>query len=485
MLQKMRIKTHRKLLFVLLIIIILVGRQSVFAQVNNATNWSDPEVIFEFPNLEALPITSISAIEDPRGNLHVFWSIGSPLEESGIYYSKSEGGFWSSPIDVLVSPENDPVGQVSAKIDTDGNIHLTWHEMKGLYYSQVDYRMADQPNAWLRPKLLVENSNTSSLWVDHDGVVHMLYTVITRDNAVLYSRCEDLCTQFFETTRVADIDDGQAAGYTSLLVDGGGNLHAAWGQFESPAGWPPTGVFYSRSLDAGALWMPAVQVGGENQGHPTLFESSGGKLHLVWLATATTGRYYTYSLDQGENWAKTLRFDPYEVTGLNVGVARIVEDSLGALYLVMGGGPGGLDAINDARWLGVNWSPLERITPGGQLFPELILTKGNRLNLFYVSAQGNSDQVLYSWRNTGSPEIDVSGVDPELIGGIPTSVIPTELSLIKTALPKATTTVSVDINQEKQGSLDLISRIPIISGITAAMLVFMVFLVIRRIQRRK
>lgn len=431
-----RYVTWFALLTAALVLVISTGNtERVSAQ--SGTGWAEPTVLYQYTDTTESTVTPINRptiIADSAGGLHLFWAIVSPPEESAIFYMYGDGQTWSNPVDILVGPNRTQTNSnASVALDSQGFLHVIWQN-SGLYYSRAHLSQAGTALGWSTPELIAPSSLFNALFVDHDGMLHVAFTTGDASNDVFYTRLDRDMPRWSDPIQVSQTDNDQATGNPAILVTPDGALHIAWGSFQKPQGWPPTGTFYARSLDNGESWQDVVQLGADSQGVPALF-GLNTSLHLVWLRSLP-GRFYSISDDNGATWRPVQPLTP-EVSGLLVGSPQFSLDSAEQLHLCMGGAYGGLDdVILCSQWSEDSWQPLARVTnsvEGGESSPGLAITGGNRLHLVWFR-YGTND-IIYTYRDTRAPAVPLAA-QAALEPILPLPVSPTPTTVVApTATP--------------------------------------------------
>ncbi len=117
-------------------------------------------------------------------------------------------------------------------------------------------------------------------------------------------------------------------------MDGAGRLHAVWTEYQLPGGWPPTGVYYSRSTDGGVTWSAARQMAPEWHAQIGVTTVGNDAVHLVWRSTVgRDGTFHQVSLDGGDTWAAPDRND--DLGGIS-GLPSFAVDTAGTLHYLIG-----------------------------------------------------------------------------------------------------------------------------------------------------
>jgi hypothetical protein len=356
------------------LIIVLGAYQQVQA---NQGDLPDSVVLFEYtePFETSWTLNQPALVANPDGRLHLFWGV-SPVQDTAIYYMELADGVWSEPADILLGPNMQTANaEVSAVLDSRGYLHVIWYN-NGLYYSYAFAEAAKDPRAWHEPVEIAPSATDGRLFVDGNDRLHVIY-VDSQDPTVLsYLYCESAACNWTAPSMVATAGQGEAIRLPNLWISTEGILHAVWGQVQLPDGWPPTGVYYSRSFDDGFTWSQSVQLGGEGQGNPAIIGLGEDELHLIWLATQP-GRYHTRSSDGGATWRGVQQFTPV-YGGMLVGHVSLILDSTQQIHLFVGGSGLLLHSI----WNGQQWLPFEPIGRGERAVAAI--TQGNTLHLVWL-----------------------------------------------------------------------------------------------------
>jgi hypothetical protein len=111
-------------------------------------------------------------------------------------------------------------------------------------------------------------------------------------------------------------------------------MHILWTRSTLPSGQGPLSINYSSSNDGGESWSnPQIVV--ENPVIWSQIVGSGEQtVHRLWQEVGTSGTtfWHEQSLDDGENWIRTV---PVSVFGETEGTPNLIRDSAGRLHLIL------------------------------------------------------------------------------------------------------------------------------------------------------
>lgn len=418
----MRMQAIRWLLLCLILAALsgLVSSPPSMAQ--GGTEWSDPMLLSDpYYSSQASTIAA-----DPQGNVHVMWSQATaedPLaaNSDALFYTRWDGESWTSPIDVLVSPDGKGAGSPELATTPDGMVHAIW--VTGgligstLLYSHAPACCADKPQNWSPPVALDSSVlDTAALIADTTGRLHVAYAPRDRPSTVAYLRSDDGGATW--PTQV-DVSADSLSGdeyviSPRLAADERGRVHMVWSVQPAPGRY----VMYARSDDGGDSWStPQVIDSWANAAYrpeygPTLIdvEAHGqDEVHLIWDGAPTVERNHSWSSDGGDTWSAPQVVFP-EVTKLGrSGWNDMVFDSSGALHAVSLVGTGG--ALH-SQWDGRVWSASKDISKSAQFpadagpeFLQSALSLGNRLHVTWLSKSNRPFTVWYVEGITAAPAV--------------------------------------------------------------------------------
>jgi len=374
----------------LLVLFTLLPLNNVQSQSENY--WSAPINISSYDQQARQP----TAIADRQGWVHVIWAgtwrEDNDLQEQGygntLYYSRWNGKTWSPPIDILIGPNN-TTSFPSLAVDPYGILHLMWISDAQIFYSSALIENAASAKGWSKPAP-IPSTHTAGAFIVHlqsgdDGVLHAVAT--EKSNLIQYITSKDNGNtwqevSFVVASRTHYLHDPR------LLIDQSGNLHILWSQYEKPNNWPPAGLYYSRSLDKGRVWLSPILISSEGaEGRGVIWERIPGEIHIIWSGTGeNTGRYHRYSMNSGETWSGITQIEEIHAT-FGTTLHGLITDSANNLFLVSG-----IESIMAGEWKNSKWeiesNPISPMKP-----TELERYECGSINL--VAATGNELFAIY------------------------------------------------------------------------------------------
>ena len=372
--------------------------------------WSEPIVVFRTTGLAARPVLTA----DAQGDVHLFFAFGgtSGQPARALMYARLHGASWSDPVEVLATPKGGTLNFPAATSDGRGLLHVLWQggPLNRIYYSSAAVAEAASPNRWSATRPLSEGGAFggglgSDIVTGPDDSLHVLYASLGGN--VYYRRSTDAGNRWSESVRVSQVGTSEATDYPRVAVDESGCLHATWTQFRLPNGWPPTGGFYSQSVDGGQTWSPPLEVAGENYGIVNVAAVGADRVHLVWNAVIRIGdRLHQWSSDGGRSWSDVHRII-LDLKGGFTGYPAVAIDAAGTLHLATGldGAAGKQGGIYYLMWREHDWtdpSPISQGAVGKTAVdsPSVTVSGGNHLHVVYAD---DSERIWYTSRIADAP----------------------------------------------------------------------------------
>lgn len=409
--EKLR-RTHLKKILTLFIILSFCITTLVI-EVNAQNSWTSAELIYSSSEVE-----SPMGVSDRYGNLHLFWwglrkGVEPDTEKTSIIYSKWDGESWTSPTDILISLNNERSYMPAAVIDKDEQVHIIWNGNQ-LYYSSASSDSADSPQSWSKPLGISGGRNMAtqaSIAIGRENELHVMFSEAGKD--VYHVVSTDNGASWNEPNIVTSVQDGYCTLMPHIAIDSNNVIHIVWSQAPLPEAYPPSGIYYSRSEDGGTTWTDARELAGEGYGEANIVLDSNMNVHTVWNGRATVaGRYHRISEDGGATWSNVdVIVDPLKSAAGLTGEPGLVADSRGRIYFIGGGS-------YFSVWEKGEWSEpillasISIYNPIYIEFPQLVITKGNRLNAIIMDGRKN---LWHTWTTIDAPEEMAANVINEFV----------------------------------------------------------------------
>jgi len=298
--------------------------QGITGNIGDAINISHTDGFSGFPSITC----------DRTGRIHVFWSEGVDTDYGGagdtIYYSYRDGGNWSIPNGILISPIGDRANFPSSVVDTQGYLHLIWGggPFVPLYYSRAHTNDAQSARSWINPVELAPAAYAPDIAIGPEDDLHIaysqpgllkdvsegIYIVNSSDGGKTWSHpvLIDLIIEstFFEPE------------WVRLTIDPKGRIHVVWNLVDDKNG---TGIYYSRSEDSGQTWSaPKLLAVRDQEDYTTELADiaviNEDEVHVVYLDGDQAYRYHIWSSDGGNTWSM-----PQEILNELVGQAGFAD----------------------------------------------------------------------------------------------------------------------------------------------------------------
>jgi hypothetical protein len=434
------------------------SKQNGLVSQSAAKIWSDPVLLFQLDG--GGTIHEPFVISDTYGNIHVFWSVISDTdgEYDEIYYARLDKTGWTTPIDVVAAI---PARSPHATISQDGFIYLIWNGIGGISYSRAPIDGAQFAKNWSKPVVLAETNIHASIVTAPSGAIYFAYPGIGNSGVFIQELEPNNLGWFSPRTISLNSLTDTTADYVEIGVSKNGTLHAVWTEFYLPDGWPPRGVFYSRSTDAGDTWSAPVMLGGDGYDLINIAIIDDNNIHVAWDGKAGVGgRYHRWSSDGGQTWSETLETIPAGLGGTE-GPPQLVGDQSGTVHMLTThqGGCAWYTYFENQQWIAPICISGERTLIEE---PAMTVSEGNKLHAVFWD---NRKSLWYTTKETNASWIPPKTMESRLNQA--TQIVPPTKSPIIT--PTVISRIS-SVNQQldtqqgfsfSTGQLLIISLVPV------------------------
>lgn len=287
------------------------------------------------------PIVAPFVFADQGGYVHVLWShwdldVDPTGETSSIYYMQRDvQGEWGPAVNVLISPSGMRADYPQASVDADGRLYVIWNGGGDVFVSSADVTEALDVHAWSPPLMVPLDGRAYApvgLVLDADNVLHVVFSELGL--GVFYLFSNDGGVSWSSPVEITPPLSRESTEMPKLRIDSAGTMYVVWTQLQLPTGYPPTGVYFSRSTDQGQSWNAPVQIAGLDDGEANLAQSLSGQLNVVYHGRAGIGGLlHRYSDDGGLTWSEPTTLVPRRQGGLT-GAPGIAVDSAGTIHMI-------------------------------------------------------------------------------------------------------------------------------------------------------
>jgi hypothetical protein len=367
-------------------------------------------------------------VADPAGHVHLLWTeflestetrLSLSPASDAIMYALWDGMEWSTPVDILPSPDGTSVSSSVAAVDQAGVLHVLWATRKSnLYHSSAPVLQAASARAWTAPLLIASDLPTlqlpAAIVVGANNVLHVAYTTSESSREVASVRSEDggqsWSAPVFVSGDVGLGDLGDMAPSTvALAVSPQGVLHLGW-TMNDGEGFGAY-IVYAQSTDDGRTWIPSVTVARRGEADYeadwlSIASRAGGQVLLVWAGIGRPpGRSYRLSSDGGLTWQPPQQF-MFGLVG-ETEATRMVQDGLGNTHLFTPARSGDAllasgSGMRHLCWDGLDWTdsellpgPLEKAGRYGGLATTAAVRLGNEFLVAYHDQGNGSIEVFH------------------------------------------------------------------------------------------
>ena len=313
--------------------------------------WPEPVIISSPGN----PAVRPSVVADPSGRVHVVWAekgdLNSACAYDSITYSFYSQGKWSTPLDVLIPPDESCLWQTAIAYNKlDGRLNVVWAG-NDLFYSSAPAAQAGSAKSWRTPILIENNVQFPAVAVDARGIIHVAYSKGRPGKGLYYTQSTDNGFDWSEPQIIYNSEDLETGiSNISFAIDNKDRVHMVWtDEFNDGSVSRGGFIYYTHSLDGGQTWEPNQIIDQKGPkydsnygpGEITITSFGDEGVFLVWAGPPSSQRWYQWSLDGGSTWNQPKPVASNEEDGAKLrnfseGMG-IAVDSLERVHLVTSG----------------------------------------------------------------------------------------------------------------------------------------------------
>jgi hypothetical protein len=392
----------------ILIIVFLNALNSTVAAQSGVDGWSTPTILHEGQGIGETAI-----IADQTGILHAFWPQTEEDLPTAIFYARFEDGVWTEPIDVI-SMDGFLQGS-SAVVDQFGRIHLIWHHDsdRTLYYSSASVTSATSANGWTTPVPLAQSNPHAHIAVASTGSLYIVYPALQEDGVYFMQSADGGQTWALPARVGSPMRANASTEFTRLAVAPNGDLHVVWTELTLPSGWPPLGVYYTKSSDGGLSWSEPIEIASDGFLEANIVAVDENELHVVWNAMGSiSGRYQRWSSDAGVTWSQLHEIVVRQLGGGSTNPPSLSVDSAGTVHIVVNTQPGGVAGTDATMYMSGQkdtWSSpmdISQQAPGyvgfGNEYSSLAIASGNLVSVLFVD--NDASRLWYTLKVSSAQE---------------------------------------------------------------------------------
>lgn len=459
--------------------------------------WSAPVTINLPGDFSAFP----TLLADSAGRLHAFWTtVDNPESSTGLsvlYYARWSGSSWSTPVDILASPESNPAARamgdlVAVVLDSAGYFHASWVGGNGyVYHSMVPLDQAGSAHSWSPPQAVALDGLSISGLAARDNTIHLAYTRSPVNSGVSYSRSTDGGFSWSPPSDISGpLESDHLAHAVRIAVDGRGRVHVVWHENLMPGNWPPVAAKYMRSPDGGDTWTSPVALDTCDPdkelcgvSFANVLAIGPDEIHLFWDGRPTFARQHKYSTDGGVTWSPPEHIFPELMGSLN-GPTVAAVDSAGRIYAVASSGTTG---VLCSVWHNGTWSPSMTVATLDQSpdphYQTIAMVAGNEIHI----AWHDVGPIYYTKARTDAPRVAPVPVPTGRISTTGPTVTPT---VVATPLPAPTPPPSLTPKPVPTTTILDPVRIPpnvlaLVVGVAPVLLLVALLIVVRASRRNR
>lgn len=393
--------------------------EALFAQ--SGLVWSPAQRIRGYAKDSDPPIL----VADQNRTVHAFnsqWTGG----DLAIFYSQwSSSRGWTTPIDILLSPNARQAKVQGAFLDPKGFLHVIFYggieQGAEIYYSKVPVAYAAQARAWSTPKMIgpyATKVSSAALVGDDNGHLFVLYSGGRDGNGLYAIKSMDGGDTWSDLTSVFLTDDANQWVYNiKLNLDLRGRLHAVWDVYNR-AGISETNYYARLDPDYKQWTLPItldVLRPGDYEVNETSITSYKDELFIIYTYGSVPRHLMIRSQDGGKTWSKSIVIFP-ALVGDN-GPAVFLVDGKNVLHVVLANrtADNRLSGLWHSEWTGDAWTDAEPIVTGPYGSPTFapgnphgIISQGNSVLVTWRTDPGlTPNGVWYSYATLSGPELPI------------------------------------------------------------------------------
>jgi hypothetical protein len=227
------------------------------------SGWTTNEVV----PIEQATIQSLAVDSDARGDVHVLISQMEGDLTSGltstIYQARWDKKGLLCPFPVVRDLPG-TASELRLAIDGQNSLLALWSggRFGDLFYSRTSAQEAGSEAGWFSPELIYQTNpagRSPHIVLSSEGDTYLAYAIAFNESRGIYfAHSADHGQTWEEVAQVLDAGatDCEMVEAPSLALDALNALHALWTCSTTPGGVGPLSLYYSRSEDGGANWLP-------------------------------------------------------------------------------------------------------------------------------------------------------------------------------------------------------------------------------------
>lgn len=385
------------------------------SEAQNITSWSKPI----FLSLDTEHASSPTLASDSSGTVHAFWSSRSMYQiddPSVIFYARNQGGSWTEPVDIIMSPDGYDALFPRSIVDNLGRLHLFWSSndrgfFGSLYHSWAPAGDALSARNWQLPEKIADGTYQSDIKIDSKGQLHVVYASVLDNRGICHYVMPEGSDKWDYDSCIPHVINQRENEYEvrpRLAIDNLDHLHVLWMLDdyapEAQLGYSSRAIYYARSIDGGMSWRDMIQVEGVDSRDPNhkgrqpdwgnIAVDGQGRIHIVWIGSMDIYRYHMWSDDGGVSW--TIPRIAIKAGGYN-NWQGLVVDARGIVHFASPS----LQGVMYTSWDNGSWeTPLIIDDRGDPHHVNMVVSLGNEIHVVWQEygsmVEGKPSFILYS-----------------------------------------------------------------------------------------